>query len=322
MVEAMVRQSSEDLFNITKSTGFMLDNGQGKKVFTATAEVYNRYLDRAITGMISGAYDYNTLVRRLVSEMTASGLRSDHAFSDGGSSYGVDYASGWHNRVDVAARRALLTGTNQIAGVMSDMTAQQLGTTHFEVSWHPGARPEHAEWQGKVYSKEDLVRVCGLGTGPGLEGWNCRHTRYPFIPGISKRTYTDKWLAQQRAQENAPKKFLGKEYTTYEATQRQRRMETSLRAQREKVRLLQVADADPEEITLERCKYQAKLENYRLFSRAMNLSIQDERIYTGRTSGRISPSPRVYAQYQAEQAQKAKERREKARRAAQKEETK
>ena len=304
LVNAMVRQSSEELYNITKSTGFMLSDGHGGKVYTPTADVYNRYLDEAITGMVSGAYDYNTLIRRMVNEMTNSGLRTDHAFSDGGSNYGVDYASGWHNRIDVAARRALLTGMSQVTGRITEENAQRLGTDYFEVTWHSGARPSHAVWQGKVYTKEQLVRICGLGTGPGLDGWNCQHSYYPFIPGVSERLYTDEWLAEQNARENTPRLYRGREYTTYEATQKQRQMETSLRAQREKVQLLREGGADKDDITLAQCKYQAKLDEYKTFSKAMELPEQAERIYTGRTKGRIAPSPQTYAKYKAAQAQK------------------
>ena len=311
ITDALVKQSTEELYNITKSTGFMLENGSGRKIFTPLSDVYNRYLDDAITGMANGAYDYNTLVRRLVSQMTASGLRTDHAFSDGGSDYGVDYASGWHNRVDVAARRALLTGFGQLTGHVTDLNAQRLGTNYFEVTWHAGARPDHAAWQGKVYTKEQLTTKCGLGTGPGLLGWNCRHTYYPFIPGISERLYTDEWLEEQNARESTPVKYRGKEYTAYEATQKQRALETSLRAQRERVQLLRAGDADKDDIVNAQCRYQSKLEQYRRFSQAMGLDTQTERVYTGRTRGRISPSPQVYAQWQAEQAAKAKARAEK-----------
>ena len=94
-----------------------------------------------------------------------------------------------------------------------------------------------------------------------------------------------------------------------------------MRARREQVQLLRAGGADKEDITIARCKYQAQLEQYRSFSKAMGLEEQTERIYTGRTPGRISPSPQVYAQWQAEQAAKAanraKERAEKQRRAAQ-----
>lgn len=317
ITDALVKQSTEELYNITKSTGFMLENGSGRKIFTPLSDVYNRYLDDAITGMANGAYDYNTLVRRLVSQMTASGLRTDHAFSDGGSDYGVDYASSWHNRVDVAARRALLTGFGQLTQHVTDLNAQRLGTNYFEVTWHGGARPEHAAWQGKVYTKEQLTTKCGLGTGPGLLGWNCRHTYYPFIPGISERLYTDEWLEEQNRREAIPRSFRGKEYNAYEATQKQRQMETAMRARREQVQLLRTAGADKEDITIAQCKYQAQLEQYRSFSAAMGLEEQMERVYTGRTTGRISPSPQVYARWRAEQIAKAQERAEKRRRADQ-----
>lgn len=290
ITDALVKQSTEELYNITKSTGFMLDNGRGGKVFTPLADVYNSYLDDAITGMANGAYDYNTLVRRMVSQMTASGLRT------------VDYASGWHNRVDVAARRALLTGFGQLTSHITDLNAQRLGTNYFEVTWHAAARPEHAAWQGKVYTKEQLTTKCGLGTGPGLKGWNCGHDYYPFIPGVSERMYTDEWLEEQNARENTPVEWKGKTYTAYEARQKQRSMETSLRAQRERVQLLRAGDADKENITLAQCKYQALLNDYKSFSKFMGIPVQTERIYTGRTTGRIAPSPKVFAQWQAEEA--------------------
>ncbi len=290
ITDALVKQSTEELYNITKSTGFMLDNGHGGKVFTPLADVYNGYLDDAITGMANGAYDYNTLVRRMVSQMTASGLRT------------VDYASGWHNRVDVAARRALLTGFGQLTSHVTDLNAQRLGTNYFEVTWHAAARPEHAVWQGKVYTKEQLTTKCGLGTGPGLKGWNCGHDYYPFIPGVSERMYTDEWLEEQNARENTPVEWKGKAYTAYEARQKQRALETSLRAQRERVQLLRTAGADKEDITIAQCKYQALLNDYKSFSKFMGIPVQTERIYTGRTTGRIAPSPKVFAQWQAEES--------------------
>lgn len=155
--------------------------------------------------------------------MTNSGLRQ------------IDYASGRANRIDVAARRAVMTGVSQLSGKISEMNAEKLGTEHFEVEWHAGARPTHAVWQGRVYSKEELTTVCGLGTVTGLLGANCYHMYYPFVPGISVRNWTDEWLEEQNRKENTPKSFNGKEYTLYEAKQRQRQMETCMRAQRERL---------------------------------------------------------------------------------------
>lgn len=314
ITEALIRQSTEELYNITKSTGFMVDAGNGKMVYTPLADIYNGYLDDAITGMANGAYDYNTLVRKTTGMMTRSGLRTNYVFSDNGTDYGVDYASGWHNRIDVAVRRALLTGFGQLASQVTDRNAQQLGTNLFEVSAHGAARPSHAAWQGRVWTKQQLTDVCGLGSGGGLCGWNCRHSYYPFIKGVSQRSYTDEYLEQLAAREATPRRYKGKEYNAYQATQKQRQMETAMRAKREQVQLLRKAGADKDDIVEAQCKYQALLNEYHDFSRKMKLPEQLERVYTGRTPGRIAPSHQVFSQWQAEQINKEKERQENLRR--------
>lgn len=132
-----------------------------------------------------------------------------------------------------------------------------------------------------------MYDVCGLGTVTGLCGANCYHTYFPFVPGVSVRTYTDDWLDEQNRKESEPTEFRGKEYTLYEAKQRQRQMETAMRAQREKVQLLQKGGADPQEVMLQKAKYQGQLNEYAVFSRKMGLKEERERIYIdGR--GRIS----------------------------------
>lgn len=267
ITNALIQQTDAELQNITKSLGFYLDYGGGKPVLTPLAEVYQKYLDAACMDIVSGAFDYNSVIRRVVSQLTNSGLRQ------------IDYASGRANRIDVAARRAVMTGITQLTGHISDMNAEKLGTEYYEVAWHAGARPTHAVWQGRVWSKEQLVTVCGLGTVTGLEGVNCYHERYPFIPGISERNWTDEWLERKNREENTPKTFNGKEYTLYEAKQRQRQMETAMRAQREKVQLLKSGGAEQEEITVARAKYQGQLNEYVRFSKTMGLQQERERIY-------------------------------------------
>lgn len=276
ITEALIRQSSEELKNITKTLGFYLDYGTGKPVLTPLAEVYQKYLDDACMDIVTGAFDYNSILRRVVTQLTNSGLRQ------------IDYASGRANRVDVAARRAVMTGISQFAGKISNMNAEKLGTEHFEVAWHSGARPSHAVWQGKVWSRKELVTVCGLGTGPGLLGWNCYHEYYPFIKGISERNWTDEWLEEQNRKENTPKSFNGKEYTLYGAKQQQRKMETAMRAQREKVVLLKQGGADRDNVMIARAKYQGQLNEYSRFCRKMGLTEERERIYYD-MRGRIAP---------------------------------
>lgn len=274
-VEAIIRQSKGELENITGSLGFYLDYN-GRKVLTPLAEVYTRYLDTACYEIVSGAFDYGSVLRRTVTQLTNSGLRK------------IDYASGRADRVDVAARRAVLTGVAQICGKMSNYNAEKLGAEFFEVDWHSGARPTHAVWQGRVYSREQLYSVCGLGTVTGLLGVNCYHMYFPYFPGISTRNYTDEWLDEQNRKESIPKEFNGKEYTLYEAKQRQRQMEVAMRAQREKVQLLEKGGADPDEVMLMKAKYQGQLNEYARFSRKMGLKEERERIYLD-MRGRVAP---------------------------------
>lgn len=284
ITEALIQQSENDLQNITKSLGFYLDYGTGKPVLTPLAEVYQKYLDAACLDIVTGAFDYNSVLRRVVTQLTNSGLRQ------------IDYASGRANRIDVAARRAVMTGVSQLSGKISEMNAKKLGTDYFEVEWHAGARPTHAAWQGKVYSKEELTTVCGLGSVTGLLGANCYHIYHAFIPGISERNWSDEWLAEQNRKESIPKTFNDKEYTLYEAKQQQRKMETAMRAQREKVRLLQAGGADLDDVLIEKAKYQGQLNEYSRFCRKMGLTEERERIYYD-MRGRVAPTPKQYKKY-------------------------
>lgn len=288
LTEGFIQQSNEELRNITQSMGFYVDYGNGKLVMTPLADIYQNYLDQAIAGVVYGTFDYNTMIRKVVTQLTNSGLRY------------IDYASGWHNRVDVAARRAVMTGVSQLTGKISDMNAEKLGTEHFEVAWHSGARPSHAVWQGKVWSKKELVTVCGLGTGPGLLGWNCYHEYYPFLKGISERNWTDEWLEEQNRKESTPKTFNGKEYTLYEAKQQQRKMETAMRAQREKVVLLKQGGADPDDVMLARAKYQGQLNEYARFCKKMGLTEEKERIYYDMRGRIATNSKQQNAKYTSE----------------------
>lgn len=266
ITDAIIQQSLEDLENVTKSLGFYLDYN-GRKVLTPLSQVYINYLDNACFDIVTGAFDYGSVLRRVVTQLTNSGLRK------------IEYGSGYASRVEVAARRAVMTGVANLTGEIADYNAKKLGTEYFEVEWHAGARPTHAVWQGQVWTKEQLYSVCGLGTVTGLLGANCYHTYYPFFPGISERNWSDDWLEEQNRKESKPKEFQGKEYTLYEAKQRQRQMETAMRAQREKVQMLQDSGADRQEVMLQKAKYQGQLNEYAAFSRKMGLKKERERIY-------------------------------------------
>ena len=266
LVKAVKNQTKSEYRNITGSLGFAVRNADNTLSFTPLADFYQRTLDNGVMQIASGAVDYNTVLKRAVKAMTDSGLRT------------VDYASGWSNRVDVAVRRALMTGFNQVVAKVNEDNAEQLGTEYFEVSYHRGARPTHQVWQGRVYSKKELETVCGLGTVTGLCGANCYHSYSPFMKGIDTPTYSEEELDRMNEEENTPKEYNGKEYTAYEAQQRQRRLETAMRADRQQIELLTQGGADYDTITGAKVRYFQRQDEYVKFSKAMGLPEQWERI--------------------------------------------
>lgn len=274
-VEAARRQTKDSLRpmeNITQTTGFNVQMGAGRKVFTPLSEYLERSLDKAMLGITTGAKTYSQVIGEVIDEMTASGIRT------------VDYASGKSDRIEVAARRAVMTGVAQMTKQVSDKNAEELGTDHWEVDWHMGARNtgtgylNHQSWQGKVYSTEEMRTICGEGEMLGFAGINCYHIKFPFILGISKRKYTDEWLAEQNRKENEKKPYRGREYDSYGSLQYQRRLERTIRKQKQDVELLKTAGADKKDIMEARSRLRLTDKHYVEFSKAMELPQQRERL--------------------------------------------
>ena len=271
---AIYEQTRQEMRNITQSMGFLVDGG---RTMLPPAKAYQWALDNAEMQVQSGAISYNQAIRSAVRQLAQSGLKI------------VDYESGHRDQIDVAVRRAVMTGINQICAKYTEQSAEYLETPYFEVSAHAGARDKpgpspwssHKDWQGKVYSIRagdiypNIYEVCGFGYVDGLEGANCRHRRFPWVEGVSERTYTDEQLAH--IDDGLGCTFDGKTYTAYEATQMQRRIERQIRAQKRLAAGLKVSGQN-EEYTAANAKLRRLNAKYKEFSKAAGLPLQQERI--------------------------------------------
>ena len=268
LLESVKVQTKAEFKNITNSLGFVIrDPGTGKIYYHPLMQFYRETLDGAVMDIVSGAFIYDAAVGRAINALTVSGLRT------------VYYDTGHSNRVEVAVRRAVMTGFRQVQGKINEQAARDLGTDVYEVTYHVGARPEHQVWQGKVYTYAQLQSVCGLGLVTGLHGANCYHDYHPFIPGVSVRNYTDEELDEMMEEENTPKEYQGKEYTAYQALQKQRQMERGMRKTRQDIKLLLEGDTDEDSVILKKARYQGEMQKYKAFSRAMKLPEQMPRVY-------------------------------------------
>ena len=134
------------------------------------------------------------------------------------------------------------------------------------------------------YGYPEFIKSTGYGTGAGLKGWNCYHDFHPFIPGVDTPNYTEEEVAQMNAEENIKHKFGDKEYTAYEATQRQRELERVMRKYGEETHLLELGGADDDTVLATKVRYQTASQEYAAFSKAMGLPQQRERIRNGMDS--------------------------------------
>ena len=233
-VDAIRRQTKEEFSNLTQSMGFLIRKGGKIAGVYPSNVVYQSILDAAEMDVLSGAISYRQVIEKAVRELADGGLKKVRYEADGKEHY---------DQADVAARRAVLTGVNQVNQRFTEQTLERLDTSLVEVSAHQGARdtgrgPEnHKRWQGKVYQwvkpgvernrkYPDFEKVTGYGTGPGLGGWNCRHRYFPYVEGVSERSYTKEELKNI---DRPPFEFQGDKYTQYEATQKQREIERTVR---------------------------------------------------------------------------------------------
>ena len=277
-IDAIKRQTLQEMRNITRTMAFVVDAG---RTILKPQKALTWALDAALLQVQSGAVSYNTAIASVVKQLADSGLRM------------VDYESGRSDQVDVAARRAVMTGVNQINQKYAEQSTEYLETDLVETSAHIGARnignvPEnHEMWQGKWYrwsekpqtstgEYPDFIETTGYGTGAGLGGWNCRHTFYPVVEGVSEATYSQADLDAMKG-ENRKFKFEGQEYDGYTATQEQRSIERTIRKLKREETAYNAAGLHNKELAVS-IRIKRLSAKYKAFSRAAGLPEQRERM--------------------------------------------
>ena len=202
---------------------------------------FERTLDVAWGKVATGAFDYKTAVKQAVDSL-ADDLPA------------VTYPSGHTDSLEVAARRAVLTGVNQTAGKLQEARMDEMGAEFVETSAHGGARPSHAEWQGRQFHRggavdylgkhyPDFEQATGYGTGEGLCGWNCRHSFFAIFPELGDPpTWTEESLQELNARNI---EYNGQKYTQYEINQMQRARERNVRKWKKRYLSESAAGLDP-----------------------------------------------------------------------------
>lgn len=207
-LDAAIVKTQGNMRNLTMTTG------------STAGGIYMDATNLAYMKVTSGGFSYYEAIRQAIRAAAIDG------------SY-VLYGNNHRTQLDVAIRRSVLTGVNQTAGKLTELYSEDMGAEYYETTAHHGARPTHSVWQGRVFKIHgataeypNFAESTGYGTGAGLCGWNCRHSFFPFWPGISKPAYSASMLAGYDAKKYT---YNGEKLNDYECSQMQRGYERKIR---------------------------------------------------------------------------------------------
>ena len=230
--DRFVSDEVKSIIEITKGTGRNLSNTMAFKGLDGNyhnlRETYISYVDRAIFEIKGGIVNYDTAMKKAMKDLSQ------------GIEY-VDWASGYHRRLDSQVRQNLLDGLRQVNNLMLQYHGEKYGADGVELSAHPISAPDHVGVQGRQYLKEEFDKMQSgqgcvdyegnyhAGFSRPIMAWNCRHYVFPIVLGVSTPFYSEKDL----------KGFEKSSAQKYDLTQKQRQKETELRKLKTQYRILQ-----------------------------------------------------------------------------------
>ena len=256
-VDAAKRTASDGVTNLSSTT--MIGFRVGKHVLPLR-EYYIQVIDKAITFVQTGTVDYYTAMRSTIKDMAKGGLRR------------VTFDTGYSRRLDSQVRMNLLDGVRQLNMDMLEQTGKEFGADGVEISAHGLCAPDHQHIQGKQYSIKEFEKLNKRLERP-IGTMNCHHFTTPIVLGVSKPVYSASELRDINKRSNAKVEYKGQKYTRYEASQKQRQLETAIRYAKDE-RDACVAAGDKLGATQARKKSAMLTAEYKRFSEAAGLTVR------------------------------------------------
>lgn len=234
VINAVSRQTQNSFKNLSNSQaiGFLIrDRKHPKRMkFYTMTETYQSVIDEAIQAVLSGTLDYQTAMRRTIRQLNNSGMRRMY------------WESGYSQRMDTAIKRNILDGVKQISQEVHNITGQQFGADGVELTAHPYPAPDHAPFQGRLFTNKEFDKLQDHRSFKDIKGnnypaqeriigqYNCKHFAYPVILEATIPTYTEKQLKDILKQnEKGVTLPSGEHLTGYEAIQYQNKLALKVR---------------------------------------------------------------------------------------------
>lgn len=251
MVRSIGDITAGEYLNIAKTTGIglLFNDGKGQMTFKNLQQSYYEIVDRAVLSISQGKESFYSEMRRIMKQIGNNGV--------------VLYQSGRTRRLDTAVRMNILDGIRSINIETTKRFGEDYDADGIEVSVHENPAPDHADVQGRQFSKEEYEKLEDGEVAKDYKGvsrqlehsksgsyrhigeLNCYHKVFTIVLGVSEPEYTDKQLQEIQERNEKGFEFEGKHYTMYEGTQLQRRIETEIRKSKE-TQILARASGDNE----------------------------------------------------------------------------
>lgn len=238
LVSSVYSISGTEFKNIAKSTGFRLLGDNGEPLLLDIDKTYKEVIDRCVVAISQGKETYEQSMRSTLKQLSSSGVRK------------IEYESGYSRRLDTSIRMNILDSMRQASNESQQLFGKEFDSDGVEISVHLNPAPDHELVQGRQFSNEEFenfqndrkaVDYTGMVFEPEFEGhdrrsiseYNCYHYIFSIVLGVSKPQYSNKQLQEIINNANKKTAFDGKEYTQYELTQLQRRIESAIRQEKD-----------------------------------------------------------------------------------------
>jgi hypothetical protein len=288
-INALANITAKKYLNLsgTGAIGFTVkqldSNGKLKTVFKDISQTYIDTMDTAVFNVSQGKTTFNEEMSRIMKELGESGLKT------------INYQNGRSMRLDSAVEMNLKEGLRTLHNEEQQIFGEEFDADGVEVTVHEYPAPDHELVQGRQFTLEefdkfqndqDAISVDGIEfpaiadeTGHdrrSIAQYNCYHTIFPIIVGVSKPRYTNEQLQTIIKRNDTGFDFDGKHYSMYEGTQLQRKLETEIRKNKD-IQIMARASGMEELAQKSQTKINQLTQKYKELSQTSGLKTELER---------------------------------------------
>lgn len=268
LVKAVEKTTKGEFTNLSKTTALKLLKDNGNPLYLDIKKAYNKVIDRCVLAVATGQTNYQKAMYDTIKQLSSSGVKKIFYDNEGKRAYA--------RRLDSSVRMNILDGVRQVNIGIQEQVGKEFGSNGVEISAHGLCAPDHINIQGRQYSKKEFKKLNSTLTRP-IGELNCTHFVFSIVLGISSPNYTKKQLEEFERESNSKVEYQGKTYTKYEATQVQRKLETSIRQQKD-LQIIAKASGDKETIANVQKNITDLTREYKNFSEVAGLDTKMNRL--------------------------------------------